>query len=312
MMFSNETLLKKWNNLNYHNNGFIRIDAEHPLEWHIGYESINQKTLLLISNFEPTTIPSSKSILVAVGKRADNKWALSFRLIRNEQEDVFIRLSCDLIESSRNQTNNFQGLEFVLHRYNQWAKLMEVQPTGLLSESQKKGLIGEIIFLQQIISKGIPLISAVRGWIGPEGADQDFVYSDGWHEVKALGMGAKTVSISSLEQLDAELPGELVLYFIDKSTPHDDNGFTLNKKVDETRQCLQNSYLAGNLFNEKLLQYGYIELPEYDSSWYRLRRCEKYVLDHHFPRLVKENVPSQVTTVNYQLSIESIERWKVE
>lgn len=96
-MITSKVLLDKWNNISHYNLGFVRIDSEHPLEWYIGYENINQKLLLLISDFEPQTVPSSKSILFSKGYRTDSRWAITFRLIRNEQEDVFIRLCCDLI-----------------------------------------------------------------------------------------------------------------------------------------------------------------------------------------------------------------------
>lgn len=312
MMFSNEELLRKWNNLTYHSNSYTRIDSEHPLEWNIGYENINQKSLLLVSDFEPVKISSSKSIVVAIGQRTDGKWALSLRLIRSEQEDVFIRLCCDLIESSRNQTNNINGLEFVLQRYNQWAKLMEVQQTGLLSEARQKGLVGELHFLQQLILNGKPILDAINGWIGPEGADQDFVYSNGWYEVKTLGIGAKTVSISSLEQFDAKLPGELILYFIDKTSNQDVQGITLNNKVSQIRECILTSNVAYNLFNDKLLRYGYIDIPEYGNKFYRIGGEKRFFVGDDFPRLVKENVPSQVVAVEYQLSIQAIEQWKID
>ena len=312
MMITNEDLLVKWNSISHYDLGFLRIDAEHPIEWYIGYENINQKLLLLVSVFEPETVPSSKSILVSIGQRADGKWAIAFRLIRNEQEDVFIRLCCDLIESSRNQPNNIHGLDFVLKRYNQWTKLMEIQKAGLLSEAQRKGLLGEILYLQETIQKNGLLIDDVSGWVGPEGADQDFIYTDGWHEIKVVGLSANSVSISSLEQFNAQLPGELVLYLIDKTAQDDKNGFTLKEVIDSIRELLQSNSAATDLFNEKLLRYGYIDLPEYEKQYYRLGGEKKFFIDDHFPRLVKSNVPAQIVGAVYQISIQAIEPWKVD
>lgn len=311
-MLSNEILLERWNRLSYQSSGYMRIDASHSLEWHIGYEDINQKSLLLLSNFEPEPIPSSKSIVFTSGQRADGKWAIVFRLIRSEQEDVFIRLCCDLIESSRNQPNTKVGHEFVIKRYKQWSKLMEQQRSGILGESERKGLIGEILFLQQQLFDGVPPFDAVSGWIGPEGADQDFAYSNGWHEIKAPGIGAKAVAISSLEQLDAPLPGELVLFFIDKTAPNASNAFTLISKVAEVRNCLQNSSLASELFNEKLLRYGFIDTTEYEEYWYRLGGTKRYRVDTLFPRIIRGNSASQIAAASYEISIPAIESWRVD
>ncbi|MFM9281364.1 PD-(D/E)XK motif protein [Paenibacillus jiagnxiensis] len=226
-MLTNEQLLDKWNNIAQYIKSYVRIDGTHPLDWHIGYEDINQKSLLLVCGYKPEFLPSSKSILSSVGRRGDGKWTMTFRLVRQENEEVFIRLCCDLIESSRNQSNSIQGIGFVAKRYMQWSKLMEQQSSGLLTDSERKGLLGELIHLQKCIMNGVPTHEAVESWMGPEGADQDFIFSATWHEVKATGVGSKTVSISSLEQLKAPYPGELVIYFIDKTAPNSSNSFTL-------------------------------------------------------------------------------------
>lgn len=310
-MLSSEFLLEKWNAIGHHPSGYVRIDSEHSLEWSIGYEGINQKSLLLITSIEPRNVPSSKSIVVAHAQRTDSKWALTFRLVRMEQEEVYTRLCIDLIESSRNQTDTVDGLEFVLNRYSQWSKLLELQNNGLLSESERKGLIGEIIYLEQIISTGVSPLSAVTSWIGPEGADQDFVDEHGWHEVKALGIGVGSVSISSLEQLDALPPGELVLYFIDKTAPNEAKAFTLLSKVNNLRDALSNDAVALDLVNDKLLKYGYIDIPDYSKQWYRVSRSTRYRIDERFPKLVKGNVPTQIVAASYQISIQAIEDWKI-
>lgn len=312
MMLYSETLLNRWNGVAYHTSGYVRVDANHPLEWNIGYESVNQKSLLLITQHRPSDLPSSRSIYVSCAQRVvDSKWAVTFRLIRSEHEDVYMRLCSDLIESSRPQTDSVEGIEFVVNRYIQWTKLMELQKSGLLSESERKGLIGEITYLQQMISGGISPLDAVKSWIGPEGADQDFVDDKGWYEVKATGIGAKTVSISSLEQLDALPPGELVLYFIDKTAPKATKAFTLQSKVASLRETIRHSVEAYELVNKKILQYGYIDIPDYGNQWYRLSDIMRYKINESFPKLVKGNVPSQISAASYQISIQAIENWRV-
>ncbi|WP_238162355.1 PD-(D/E)XK motif protein [Cohnella sp. AR92] len=311
-MLSNELLRDKWNRLSHHNSGYVRIDGTHPLEWHIGYENINQKSLLLVCNNEPDIFPSSKSILSSIGQRGDGKWALAFRLIRNENEEVFIWLCCDLIESSRNQTNSKSGIQYVMKRYKQWSRLMEQQKIGLLSESERKGLLGEMIHLQICMSEGVSVQAAVESWMGPEDADQDFIFPTTWHEVKALGIGSKTVSISSLEQLNVALPGALVLYFVDKTAPNESNSFTLLSKAAEIREALQHDQSALDLFNEKLLRRGFIDLQEYEDYWYRLSGTHRYHVDSTFPKLISGSVPSQIASASYELSINAIEGWRVK
>lgn len=308
-MLTSQTLLSKWNGLPKYGGGFARIDSLHPLEFHIGYEAMGQKTLLFISAYEPKAIKSSRSISVSVGKRHDCQWAVSFSLIRKEQESVFTHLCCDLIESSRLQNNDLMGLQFVLNRYTQWHRLMEHQANGLLNESARKGLLGEVLFLLQMCIGGMTALDAVSGWIGAEGADRDFVYGDEWHEVKTVGIASKAIGISSLEQLDAPPLGEVVVYFIDKSAPGDSSSFTLKSKIDEARDICKVNEEAYDLFNTKLLHYGYMDLREYEEEYYRFGDMRKYKINETFPRLTRACVPVQITEVTYEISLNAIEHW---
>lgn len=310
-MISKLNLSKKWDVIPNGNGGYLRIDDEHPLEWFIGYENINNKTLLFISDYEPESINSSKSINVKIGQRKDEKWTLSFELIRNEQEDVFIHLCYDLIESSRSMKNDRNALAFIINRYKQWNRLMEQQLLGLMDESRRKGLIGELLYLKSVIQRNTSYIEAISGWIGPDGSDQDFVYRDGWYEIKTVGLSAKTVSISSLEQLDAELPGKLIVYNLDKTAPDDSNGFSLLEKVNEIKAILLDSQQALDSFEAKLFNYGYIDLKEYNEQKYRYGDVNQYRIDIDFPRITKTMLPTQIVAVKYEISLSAIENWKI-
>lgn len=311
-MLTNEQLLDRWNNIAQYIKSYVRIDGTHPLDWHIGYEDVNQKSLLIVCSYEPELLPSSKSILSSVGHRGDGKWTMTLCLVRQENEEVFIRLCCDLIESSRNKSDSIKGIGFVAKRYLQWSKLMEQQNSGLLSDSERKGLLGELIHLQKCILNGVPMQEAVESWMGPEGADQDFIFSATWHEVKATGIGSKTVSISSLEQLKAPCPGELIIYFIDKTAPNSSNSFTLLSKADDIRGVLKSNQATLDLFNDKLLRKGFIDSLEYKEYWYRLGGNQDYRVDDSFPKLINSNVPPQIEAASYNVSIPAIENWRIE
>jgi hypothetical protein len=310
-MLSNKELLEKWNAIPFYGGGFKRIDDTHPLEWYIGYEEIDQKTILLLTNFKPSNISSSKSINVSSGQRHDGKWAVSFRLIKNDNEDVFIHLCWDIIESSRDKSTGQEALDHTIERYNKWLKLMEHQRPDLMDESNRKGLIGEMLFLEEMIKDGMNPQSAVEGWNGPDGADQDFVYADCWTEVKCVGASSDTVSISSMEQLDADPPGFLRVYFLDKTAPENVNGFTLMGKVEQLRSILSSSMKAKELFENKIFKYGYVDKEEYNEQEYRCSGSNSYAADNNFPRLIKSNVPTQVTSIKYSISLSAIENWKL-
>jgi hypothetical protein len=308
-----ELLQKQWNSIGYKDGGFLQVDTQHPLEWHIGYQSISQKTLLLVCNSDIGAIESSKSMAVTRRKReTDNRWTLSFELLRNEQEEVFAILCSDIIEQSRSAANEKDALALVIGRYKQWSRLLESRKSGLMDEQSRKGLIGELLFLLSRIQEHGPDLVAVQGWVGADSADQDFIYSEGWYEVKSIGASATGVTISSLEQLDNPDEGEIVIMRIDKAAPEKTGAMSLNDAVKQVREALNGSPDALDLFRSKMSAYGYIDLQEYSEQKYFCSAMQQYRVDALFPKLTKQNVPRQITAVHYELNLPSLADWVKE
>ena len=138
----------------------------------------------------------------------------------------------------------------------------------LLSENAQKGLIAELAFLAEAIEQGMNPADALAGWVGPESADQDFVYTDGWHEIKATGASSTMVTISSVEQLDSIVPGELVVYRIDKCAPAQIGAATLYQTIHDIIAKLAASPNSINDFIMKLASVGYIDMLEHDTCFF--------------------------------------------
>lgn len=313
MKITPEILEKQWSSIKYTDGGFLQIDTQHPLEWHIGYQSISQRTLLLVCDTEISAIDSSKSMIVSRRRReSDNRWTLSFELLRNEQQGVFAILCCDVIEHSRPAVTEAEALKLVISRYKQWSKLLETQRGGLMDEHRRKGLLGELFFLEQRITSADSILAAIQGWIGADGADQDFSYPDGWFEIKSAGASAVSVTISSLEQLDCADEGELVIKRIDKAAPEKAGAFSLNDVVRRISSMLIGDAEALDLFRAKLSAYGYMNLQEYSEQKYFCSSTQRYLVDESFPKLTKANVPAQVSALHYELDLPSLAGWQKE
>ena len=306
-MISSKELFEKWNGMSVFGGGYTRIDSTHPVEIYIGYEDLNQKTLLILSGINYENIPSSKSIIAKNFQRPKGDWAQSFKLIRKDNEDVFIRLCWDIIESSRN--HNDETMKFIIDRYIKWHKLMEHLRPDLMDISRQKGLIGELIFLEECLKKYSANL-ALSGWIGPEGADQDFIYNNNWVEVKAVSIASENISISSLEQLDADLPGNISVFFLDKTSPEDANGFSLTQKVNDIRDIFSSEVEAKEIFENKLYAYGYKDKREYEEQKYRLGGRKNYIVSQNFPRLIRSSMPSQIVEAKYCISLSGIEEFR--
>lgn len=310
MKLTPEMLSQQWADIDYKEGGFLQINIKHPLEWHIGYQSISQRTLLLLCNIEIDVIESSKSMIVSRRRREiDNRWLLTFELVRDAQQDVFAILCCDIIEYSSTAKNEHESLTLVINRYRQWTRLLESQKNGVMDEHIRKGLLGELLFLEKYMERCDSKLYAVNGWAGADAADQDFMYSDGWYEVKSIGISASTVSISSLEQLDCNNSGELVIMRIDKVPPSKINAFSLNDIVYRIKQKLSSDTAALEIFQQKLTSYGYIDLHEYSEIKYYFSGMQRYNVNKEFPRLIKNNVPNEVVSLNYSLSLSALSKW---
>ena len=85
-MLTLDELTVKWNEIAVL--AYKRVDADHPLDFYIGTDSVGHKELLLLSTYEPPKLISSKSIVIEIGKRHDSKWAVCYKLLKTEQEEI--------------------------------------------------------------------------------------------------------------------------------------------------------------------------------------------------------------------------------
>jgi hypothetical protein len=153
---------------------------------------------------------------------------------------------------------------------------------------------------------------SVQGWVGPEGADQDFVYADSWFEVKSTGASASSIIISSLEQLDSPDAGKLIIVRIDKTAPEKPGAVSLNETVRHVRDKLAADAEALDLYQVKLAAYGYMDLQEYSEQKYFCSGVQRYRVDELFPKLTRKSIPAQILSLLYELNLPSLESWREE
>ncbi len=305
-----DELQKKWDSINYYDGGSKQLAIIHPLEWYVRYASQNHKCLVIVSNFPVDSISSSKSIDAACNRRKDGRYAITFTLINNDQEDVFITMASDIIEYSITEIEPKESLQRVLRRYSAWMKLLDHKNNALLGINSQKGLLAELFFLKEIIECGKKPSEALDGWTGPDGGDQDFIYTEGWYEIKATGASSTQISISSVEQLGNPSDGELVVFRIDKCAPSYPGAITLYKAVHYLFQMLSPDMNALDVFILKLGSVGYIDMDEYDKHYFSVSAKQSYYVNDSFPKIVRNNLPVEISNAVYQIDLPSIESWK--
>ena len=88
-----------------HLDTYQRVDSTHPLDLYVGIDDTARWTLLLISDFQPLSVTSSRMIMIKSGKRSDSKWTQSFSLVDDRFRDIFVLFCEDIVSSSTNIAN---------------------------------------------------------------------------------------------------------------------------------------------------------------------------------------------------------------
>ncbi len=306
-----QILREAWKNIKFYETGSLQLGLKHPLEWHVAYETPTNKALIIISHMPIDALDSSKSINTVCHKRDDGTFYISFQLIENSQEDVFISMCSNLIEYSSDALTEKDALRKVGLRYKQWRRLMEYRNQAILSDEKRRGLIGELLYMKSIIEKSKPMAEVLAGWVGPDGADQDFVYEGLWREIKTTGLSSDQISIHSLEQLGNRSDfGELHIYRVDPCAPEAEDAFTLRRLIKYFIDKFNGDIELIEDFTNKLNAVGYVDMEVYDNYPYKFFRSDAYDVNESFPRITRSDIRPEIIRTEYILSISSIDSWK--
>jgi len=302
-----DELNEKWNSISPFSDGYLLVSGNHPLSFHIGYTGDSQKTFVVLNTGKIDKISSSKAVQVDNFPTRDGTYALKFLLKYPTLDELFVKLCWDLMESSRVDA---QPLLRLIDQYRKWQRLLQQIREGLLPPSIQKGLIGEMLFLETRIPVEGEL-SAITGWVGPEGADQDFNYEHFWAEIKTTTIASSTVTISSLQQLDRNDRGYLIVYYMDSTDSVGLQSISLDEAVNKIMNRLTDSEIR-NQFECKLARVGYQhrDAEKYHDHRYRCADSIIFSVTDDFPRLVKGNVLAEIVGAKYELNLPALERFQ--
>lgn len=283
---------------------FSRVDATHILELHIGLDEKGRKAIELRAVFTPVKVTGTSAIDVNQ-YRKDEYNTIRFSLKDDEMSGLFYKFCDDIIEQTRELKDLRDGYRAVTARFFQWKKMFVLSRNTFLTEPEIMGLIGEILFLKNILSKEIGLSEALKSWSGQELTHKDFSCDNRWYEVKTINRGNPNVRISSLEQLDSEKDGELIVFSMEKMSAAY-NGVTLNKLILETRQMFLSREESDDFLAKVALQ-GYEYNNYYDDFVFEISNVMRYAVGKEFPKLISSNVPKAIAKASYDISLSEIQ-----
>ena len=282
---------------------YQRVDEKHPLDLFLGLNDNGQKTIRFIGYFDHKKIKSSRIIEVK-HLQYNDKTILNFSLLDIQYSDLFYLFCNDLIESSSNISVD-QGYIFLVNRYEKWRTFGSNSRT-FLSEHEIKGLIGELMFLNDFLISKYGSQDAILGWTGCEPTKKDFYYDDYWYEIKTSTKS--TVTISSLEQLDGNSLGFLVVYNLEKMSPKA-LGITIKTLIESIKSKIEFEH-SKNDFLLKLVDAGYYFDDEYDNYLYDLVDMRTFIVTKEFPKLTKVDIAPAITGVKYEILLNMIEDFR--
>ena len=292
---------------------YHRVDGVHQLDLYVGIDDIPRWSLLLICDSEPPALESSKMISVSKRIRSDGRWALSLSLKDDAYKDIFLLFCGDIIGSTRSFTSRKTAVDYFARRYREWREMLADSRGELLSPNEVKGLLGEMYFLLHYLTPKYGIEKAALSWTGPRKLPQDFILDDSWYEAKTISSGKSEVLISSVEQLDCCVPGELIVIQADKTSTTNERGINLNQVFHQLLDLFPGD-LARSDFCSMLLKYGYYPRPEYETSEYtfEIKNLLRYAVSSGFPCLRRNEIPTSVVKAEYSISLPSIESFKKE
>jgi hypothetical protein len=283
---------------------FQLLDAEHPLPLYIGRAVTGQPMLLLVDAQEPPVITSMRSVEISTSRRSDGRWNLLLTLRRADLSGPFALLCEDLAAASRYLAEGHSGMELLVRRLSSWRRLLEEGRGELLTASQVRGLMGELVLLDRFLASGVHPSEAVSAWVGPLRANQDFQFHDRAWEVKTVFADAEFVEIASESQLDSS-ERELRLVVVTLVEGAGETGISLNDQVLRMRSLLEATGDIRELFEERLMEVGYVAQAAYDEPVFRIGRIRLFQVDGEFPRLRPSDLPEGVQDVDYRIRLDA-------
>lgn len=286
------------------NHTYQRIDANYAVNIFLGYNAMGNMSMIITENGVEAKVKSSKFIEVSLKRREDKKLALAFDLLDEAYNSLFLIFCKDIITVCE-KAGVDMAISNALMRWKYWRELFGRQSSHLLDSQEIKGLIGELIILRDRFIPKYNVTISIESWMGPLLGHKDFEISDTWYEVKTIPENATQVTISSLEQLEADNDGHLIIVRLEDSNAVTDNTIALNTLVTSIVNLIDDPEII-DLFRSKLDHMGYCPDAEYDKYNYILKSVCQYKITSTFPRLRRKNTDPNIANVKYSILLNGI------
>ena len=287
---------------------YQRIDPEYRVNIFLGYNDNGQMSMVITEFGKFALVKSSKLINVSMKLRNDGRLALSFDFLYGIYKSMFIHFCKDMI-SCCEKAGQSMAISSAVVRWKYWKELFGKKKQSILEKMVIKGLIGELLELKNHLIREYGVDKAVYSWLGPLHGHKDFEINDTWYEVKTINENALQVTINSLEQLDSEIDGHLVITRLEDTSEVNEFAINLNQIVLDVMALIENPTTL-DLFHERLNSMGYSFDPEYYKYSFMFKGSTYYSITRGFPRFTRNNVPEAIGNMSYTILINALTQFR--
>lgn len=251
---------------------------------------------------------------ISIIKRNIDKENVELFLILGKEQDweIFLALCGDLIAATKKYDSDLEMINAVENRLKRWQQLLKQVKNQELTIEKQMGLFSELMSLRDFVARKNGMKSAILSWVGPQLDKQDFLLDDMVIEVKSHRTSKGDYAhISSHMQLNSEKePFYLFSYALTSS----ENGLS----IEDISQSIINQLVGESndvidLFNSKLMEYGYIpEIIKEPLQKFIVDKLKIFHLSDTFPKISSGDVRSEIVAVKYTIDLSQCSDYEVK
>lgn len=241
-----------------------------------------------------------------------NTVELNIYLLDNDLKDIFSLFVQNILEDIVSCVTESEAITTTLNVISKWKKLFDKINFNGLSNEEQKGLIGELLFFNELLDNQKLSANILNAWSGPDFEDKDFAFGSIGIEIKLTSSKYPKLKITSERQLDAQSLSELflILYTTEEVK---DGGVSLNSLIEQTKQRVSVNLAELRYFNERLMQLGYMEEDkEQYNKMYSVKKTFGFVITSDFPKIIKSQLPLGVYNTSYLIELSAVEKFITE
>lgn len=304
-MMTKENFVEKYHDLN-NNPGQILLDSKYVINLYITNNFQNNKTFIIITNNNIEMIKSSKAINVSMYQKENGSKVIIFQLIDKDLSTEFIELLWNIYHDTYHFDDESKAVDSFFQSFLRWQIMLESKEL-YLSESEIKGLFGELCFLHDY-SNIYGVNKMINSWMVDVDTETDFSFDNIWYEIKTISRSKNYINITSVNQLDQQCNGILIIHELQKGETKSSKN--LNSLVKSIRNLITDKDNL-ELFNSKLLKKRYVDSTFYDTFNYEIIERKQYDVNDTFPCIRRNNLNNAVKSVQYELYINAIDKWRI-